>query len=304
MGTPDFAVLPFKRLIEDGHEVVGVFTQPDKKQGRKMILTPPPVKQAAMELGINVYQPQTFKDNACLELLQELAPDVIVVVAYGKILPKYVLDMPKYGCINVHGSILPRFRGAAPIQWSIISGDTHAGVTTMQMDIGLDTGDMLLTYQTPIEEHETSGMLYERLSKAGADLLSETLVKLQEGSITPQKQDETQACYASMLDKQIAIIDWNKSSKEIDCLIRGLNPWPIAITTVHGERMKIYEAQICDGQGDAGAVIVSDTKKGLVVACGQGAIRIKSLQVVGGKQMKAEDYLRGHAIEVGTILGE
>ncbi|NCB28607.1 MAG: methionyl-tRNA formyltransferase [Clostridia bacterium] len=304
MGTPDFAVPSLERLIADGHEIVGVFTQPDKPQGRKMILTPSEVKQAALGHGLAVYQPETFKNGACEELLRTLAPELIVVVAYGKLLPKYVLEMPRYGCINVHGSLLPRWRGAAPIQWSVIAGDTHAGVTTMQMDVGLDTGDMLLTYETPVGARETAGELYERLSYAGAELLSETIAQLQAGTLTPVKQDDAQSCYAAMLDKKIALIDWYRPARELDCLIRGLNPWPIALTTLHGERMKVFAAVPVEGQGVPGEVLDADVKRGLTVACGEDALCITELQMVGGKRMHAGDYLRGHAVAPGVRLGE
>ncbi len=303
MGTPDFAVPTLIKLQESGHEIVGVFTQPDKPQGRKMILTPPPVKQQAMEYGIPVYQPETFKNGACAELLQELAPDLIVVVAYGKLLPKYVLELPQHGCINVHGSLLPRWRGAAPIQWSVIAGDKTAGVTTMQMDVGLDTGDMLLTYETEIGARETAGELYERLAERGAELLLETLQRLEAGTLQPKAQVDSASCYASMLDKQLAVVDWSKSAQEIDCLIRGLNPWPIALTTLHGERMKLYAAEPTEGSGTAGTVLSADAKRGIVVACGEDALCLTEIQVVGKKRMRAVDFLRGHAVEAGTILG-
>lgn len=301
MGTPDFAVPCLSRLLEDGHEIVGVLTQPDKPQGRKMKLTPPPVKALALERGLTVHQPETLKDGAIQGLLDETRPELIVVVAYGKLLPAYVLDYPAHGCINVHGSLLPRWRGAAPIQWSVIAGDQYAGVTTMQMARGLDTGDMLLTYKTEIGAQETAGELFDRLAVAGAGLLSETIGKLDE--ITPTPQDESQASYASMLDKELAVINWNRTAREIHCLIRGLNPWPVALTTLHGGRMKVYAAEITENHGQPGEVLEADAKKGLLVACGEGALRLTEIQMVGGKRMNACDYLRGHAIEKGTILG-
>ncbi|MCB6364682.1 methionyl-tRNA formyltransferase [Intestinibacillus massiliensis] len=304
MGTPNFAVPCLQRLLDDGHDVVGVFSQPDKPQGRKMVLTAPPVKQVALQEKLPVYQPETFKNGAVLPLLQELAPEIIVVVAYGKILPQYVLDLPRYGCVNVHGSLLPRWRGAAPIQWSVIAGDRTAGVTTMQMDAGLDTGDMLLRYETEIGARETAGELYERLATAGAELLSETLRRLEKGDIVPERQDDAASCYASMLDKKLAQVDWRRTAREIDCLVRGLNPWPVALTTLHGERMKLYAAEPVQGSGAPGTVLVSDPKSGLVVACGDGALRLTEIQVVGGKRMQAGDYLRGHAVPAGTVLGE
>ena len=302
MGTPDFAVPCLEKLIEDGHNIVGVLTQPDKPQGRKMKLTPPPVKELALKNNLEVYQPESLKNEAIKPLLEQKQPELIVVVAYGKILPKYVLDFPKYGCINVHGSLLPRWRGAAPIQWSIISGDKTAGVTTMKMSEGLDTGDMLLKYETEIGQTETAGELFDRLALNGAELLHDTIEQID--SIVPEVQDESKANYAHMLDKQIAQIDWSKSNKEIDCLIRGLNPWPIALTTLNGERLKIYSASPQNENGKAGEILKADPKTGLLVACGEGSILLNEIQAVGGKRMNAKDYLRGHKIEVGSILGE
>ena len=302
MGTPDFAVPCLEKLIKDGHNIVGVLTQPDKPQGRKMKLTPPPVKELALQNNLEVYQPESLKNDAIKPLLEEKQPELIVVVAYGKILPKYVLDFPKYGCINVHGSLLPRWRGAAPIQWSIIAGDKTAGVTTMKMSEGLDTGDMLLKYETEIGQTETAGELFDRLALSGAELLHDTIEQID--SIVPEVQDESKANYAHMLDKQIAQIDWSKSNKEIDCLIRGLNPWPIAFTTLNGERLKVYSASLQNASGKAGEVLQADSKNGLLVACGEGAMLLNEIQAVGGKRMNAKDYLRGHKIEVGSILGE
>ena len=295
MGTPDFAVPSLQALLDAGHEVCAVYTQPDKPQGRKQVLTAPPVKELALQRGIPVYQPATLKNEEEQAKLRALAPEVIIVVAYGKLLPKAVLDIPPRGCINVHGSLLPRWRGAAPIQWSVIAGDQKAGVTTMQMAEGLDTGDMLLTY-------ETAGELFDRLAQAGAALLVETLEKLD--SITPRPQDDSQSCYAHMLDKQMAVIDWTKSAHEINCLIRGLSPWPVALTTLAGARLKIYAAEPVPGTGKPGEVLESDPKKGLTVACGEGALALHEVQLVGGKRMKSADFLRGHAIDKGTMLGE
>lgn len=302
MGTPDFAVPSLQALIDAGHDVCAVYTQPDKPQGRKQILTAPPVKTLALEHDIPVFQPNTLKNEDEQARLRELAPEVIIVVAYGKLLPKAVLDIPPHGCINVHGSLLPRWRGAAPIQWAVIAGDEMAGVTTMQMAEGLDTGDMLLTYETKVGEKETAGELFDRLAQSGAELLTQTLVKLDE--ITPRPQDDAQSCYAHMLDKQMAVIDWNKSAHEIDCLIRGLNPWPIALTTLSGERLKVFAAEKANGNGEPGTVLEANPKKGLTVACGEGALGLTEIQLVGGKRMKATDFLRGHAIEVGTKLGD
>lgn len=302
MGTPDFAVPSLQALLGAGHEVCAVYTQPDKPQGRKQVLTPPPVKVLAQEHHIPVYQPLSFKGADAQAQLRVLEPEVIIVVAYGKLLPKAVLDIPPRGCINVHGSLLPRWRGAAPIQWSVIAGDQKAGVTTMQMAEGLDTGDMLLTYETEVGARETAGKLFDRLAQAGAELLVETLDKLD--TITPTPQDDSQSCYAHMLDKQMAVIDWSKTAHEIDCLIRGLNPWPVALTTLDGARLKVYAAQPVSGAGKPGEVLEGDAKRGLVVACGEGALMLEEIQLVGGKRMKCADFLRGHAVPKGTILGE
>ena len=301
MGTPDFAVPSLKALLDAGHDVCAVYTQPDKPQGRKQVLTAPPVKELALSKGIPVYQPATLKSEEEQKKLRALAPEVIIVVAYGKLLPKAVLEIPPRGCINVHGSLLPRWRGAAPIQWAVIAGDEKAGVTTMQMAEGLDTGDMLLTYETPVGARETAGELFDRLAQAGAALLTETLEKLD--TITPRPQDDSQSSYAHMLDKQMAVIDWSKSAHEIDCLVRGLNPWPIALTTLAGERVKVYAAEPTSGSGKPGEVLESDPKKGLTIACGTDALRLTEIQIVGGKRMACADFLRGHAVEKGTIFG-
>nr|WP_297171719.1 methionyl-tRNA formyltransferase [uncultured Agathobaculum sp.] len=302
MGTPDFAVPSLKALIGAGHQVCAVYTQPDKPQGRRQILTAPPVKELALQHNIPVYQPVTLKSEDEQTRLRALAPEVITVAAYGKLLPKAVLDIPPRGCINVHGSLLPRWRGAAPIQWSVIAGDQTAGVTTMLMAEGLDTGDMLLTYETPVGARETAGELFDRLAQAGAKLLVETLDRLD--AITPCPQDNSQSCYARMLDKQMAVIDWTKPAHEIDCLIRGLNPWPVALTTLSGERLKVYAAEPAAGYGRPGEVIESDPKRGLIVACGAGALALREVQPVGGRRMLCADFLRGHAVKKGSILGE
>ena len=302
MGTPDFAVPSLQALIDAGHEVCAAYTQPDKPQGRKQVLTPPPVKVLAQQYGIPVYQPATLKDAAEQERLRALEPEAIIVAAYGKLLPKAVLDIPPRGCINVHGSLLPRWRGAAPIQWAVIAGDKTAGVTTMRMAEGLDTGDMLLKYETPIGARETAGELFDRLAQAGAALLVETLDRLDD--ITPVPQEDSQSCYAHMLDKEMAVIDWAKPAHEIDCLVRGLSPWPVALTTLDGARLKVYAAQPVSGAGRPGEVLESDPKKGFVIACGADALRLDEVQLVGGKRMKSADFLRGHAVPRGTILGE
>lgn len=305
MGTPDFAVSSLERLIADGHDIVGVFTQPDKPQGRKMKLTPPPVKQLALTHNIPVFQPDTFKDESQLALLQELDPEVIVVVAYGKLLPGYVLDLPKYGCINVHGSLLPKYRGAAPVQWMVLNGETTAGVTTMYMDRGLDTGDILLVSETEVGENETAGELFDRLAAMGADLISETINRLPEG-IERKPQDDSQSTYVSVLDKRMSVVDWSKSAQEVHNLIRGLDPWPVAVTTRGEVRLKLFQSRLTGKATSlpAGSVTEADPKKGLFVACGDGQVlQITEIQMVGKKRMSAGDYLRGHGMEPGTVLG-
>ena len=305
MGTLDFAVNSLERLIADGHDIVGVFTQPDKPQGRKMKLTPPPVKQLALTHNIPVFQPDTFKNESQLALLQELNPEVIVVVAYGKLLPGYVLDLPKYGCINVHGSLLPKYRGAAPVQWMVLNGETTAGVTTMYMDRGLDTGDILLVSETEVGENETAGELFDRLAAMGADLISETIKRLPEG-IERKPQDDGQSTYVSVLDKKMSVVDWSKTAQEVHNLIRGLDPWPVAVTTRGEVRLKLFQSRLTGKTTSlpAGSVTEADPKTGLFVACGDGQVlQITEIQMVGKKRMPAGDYLRGHGMEPGTVLG-
>ena len=304
MGTPDFAVKPLEALIEANYDVVGVFTQPDKPVGRKAILTPPPVKVVALENNIPVFQPDSLKNGVGVELLKDLNPDVVIVVAYGKILPKDFLDYPKYGCINIHGSILPEYRGAAPIQWSVLDGKELAGVTAMQMDVGLDTGDMLLTKTTKIGEDETSGELYDRLTVLGADLLIETLEKLPKGELTPVKQDDSKSSYASMLDKTMSPVDFTKSAWEVHNKIRGLDPWPVALTVLDGKNLKLFSSHISEDLtgGKPGEAIV--LKNGLAIFCGDGkAVVVKDVQYEGKKRMAASDFFRGHPIVDGTVLG-
>lgn len=304
MGTPDFAVPTLNKLYESEHEIAAVFTQPDKPKGRGYKLAPPPVKVLALEHGTPVYQPESLKKQPEMwDILKEIAPDVIVVAAYGKILPKQVLDIPKYHCVNVHGSLLPKYRGAAPIQWSVLNGDDETGITTMLMGEGLDTGDILLQRSTPIGENETAAELFDRLAEIGADLLIETLEKLEKGEITPVKQDEELATYASILTKDMCMIDFNKPVKEVHKKICGLSDWPCAVTTLDGKRLKVFRSQIVKdktpGQ-QAGTVV--DTKQ-FCVCCADGVIKLTEVQAEGSKRMSSEDYLRGKPITPGTILG-
>ncbi|MEF2919571.1 MAG: methionyl-tRNA formyltransferase [Acutalibacteraceae bacterium] len=299
MGTPEFAVPPLQAIINANHTVTGVFTQPDKPKGRGYVLTPPPVKECALQHNIPVFQPKSMKDGEALEILKELNPDVIVVVAFGKILPKDILQLPKYGCINVHASLLPKYRGAGPIQWCVLNGEAETGVTTMLMAEGLDTGDMLLKSVTKIGENETAGQLHDRLSEMGASLITKTLEKLQQGEITPEKQDDSQSNYAPMLTKELCKIDWSKSAQEIHNQVRGLNPWPVAVATVNGKRVKIYSTQLCNKNGTAGKVISLDP---LTVACGENSVIISELQPEGKKRMNAQDYVRGYRLTTDTIF--
>lgn len=301
MGTPDFAVPCLERLIKAGHEIAAVFSQPDKPRGRKMILTPPEVKACALKHGLTVYQPKSLRNDEAMELIKEIAPDCIVVAAYGKILPKAMLDLPKYGCINVHGSLLPKYRGSAPIQWSVINGEKETGVTIMQMAEGVDTGDMLYQKAIPIGIDDTAESMFEKLSDLGGEMIVEALDLLEEGKLTPIKQDETLATHAPMLNKEIAVIDWNKSALEVHNLVRGLYSWPIAQTTLHGKKLKIYRTSIGKGSSEAGTVISTSP---LAIACGEGAVVIEELQLEGKKRMDAKAFLIGHPLQIKEKIGE
>lgn len=300
MGTPDFAVPTLERLIEAGHEAVGVFTQPDKPVGRKQVMTPPDVKVCALRHGLPVYQPNTLRDGAAYEIIRGLNPDIIVVAAYGKIVPKEILDCPRYGCINVHGSLLPAYRGAAPIQWSVINGDPETGVTIMQMNEGLDTGDILFQRAIPIHIDDTAESMFERLSALGAEMTVEILDRIAAGDITPTPQDSSAATHAPMLNKEISVIDWNKPALQVHNLIRGLYSWPIALTSLGGKKVKIFRAHPGESGGEAGKVIATDP---LTVACAQGSIIIEELQLEGKKRMDAKTFLVGHPLHIGDHFG-
>ncbi len=302
MGTPDFAVPCLQKLIDLGHNVTGVFTQPDKPQGRKMIMTPPPVKVLAEENGIKVYQPLKMRDGTALEMLKEADPELCIVVAYGKILPKEILEYPKYGCINIHASLLPKLRGAAPIQWSIINGFDKTGVTSMQMDEGLDTGDMLIMRDVEITENMTAGELHDELSLLGASVLEETIDALLNNQLTPVKQNHNEFTYAPMLSKELSPIDWNLSAKEVHNKIRGLSPWPSANAKLNGKTVKIHSSVLSDLKGNAAGQIVETGKK-LVVCCGDfNCIEILNLQAEGKKAMPAVDFMRGNQIDSGDFF--
>jgi len=317
MGTPDFSVPALKALVEAGHQVIAVVTQPDKPKGRGKEVQMTPVKIQAMEYGIPVYQPAKVREASFVEVLKGLEADVYVVIAFGQILPKAVLELPKYGCINIHASLLPKYRGAAPIQWCVIDGERETGITTMMMDVGLDTGDMLEKAVIPIEEKETGGSLHDKLSMAGGDLILSTLKKLEEGTLVRTPQTDEGTCYAKMLTKSLGDIDWNQGAVSIERLIRGLNPWPSAYTMWNGKTIKIWAADVIAGReaadflsesgvpaetGTAPGTVVCSDKRGLVVSTGGGLLSIRELQMEGKKRMDTPAFLRGYPIPAGDVF--
>ena len=305
MGTPDFALFSLRALVESGENVIGVVTQPDKPKGRGYTLTPPPVKVFALEKEIPVYQPNTLKGEAFETLLKELDPELIVVVAFGKILPKNVLEYPKHGCINVHGSILPEYRGAAPMQRAIIDGKPETGVTTMMMDVGLDTGDMLVVEKMPIEENDNFETVHDKLGAIGAHALIETLCKLRNGTLERQKQDDSKATYAAKIEKADCEIDFSRSARELHDLIRGLSPIPLSFThTADGKMLKIIASEVTKGavkSAMAGEVLSLEGGR-ITVACGEGAIDLLTVLPEGKKRMSAADFINGRKINVGDVL--
>lgn len=305
MGTPDFAVGTLEELIRAGHTITLVVSQPDKAKGRGHSVQYTPVKEAALKHGLPVFQPERIRDEEAVSYLEGIPADVIVVVAFGQIIPRRILDMKKYGCINVHGSLLPKYRGAAPVQWAVIDGEKESGVTIMQMDDGLDTGDMLAKTVVPLDEKETGGSLFDKLAKAGAKLCAETLGKLERGEIVPEKQGESPTAYASMLTKETGNIDWTRDAHAIERLIRGVNPWPGAYTKLNGKTLKIWECQvISDDTASKGACgeILDVTKEAMIVRTGKGMLAIRELQLEGKKRMDAGAFLRGFAVTPGTVL--
>ncbi len=302
MGTPDFSVPCLQRLIDDGHTVSAVFTQPDKPKGRGHHMMPPPVKELAVKYDIPVYQPQRLRNSDAVEILREINPELIIVVAYGQILPKDILELPKYGCINIHASLLPRYRGAAPIQWCVLNGEKKSGVTSMQMDVGLDTGDMLLSAETEIAENDTAEDLHDRLSVLGAQVMSETITLLENGELKPEKQDDSLSDYAPMLSKEMCPIDWTEAARTVHNKVRGLFSWPCATAELNGNIIKIQKTALCGKvSGKPGEIVQSDKK--LIAACGDGeGVEIKILQAQGKKAMNAADYLRGNPVEKGSFL--
>lgn len=305
MGTPDFSVGTLQALIDAGHEVVLAVTQPDKPKGRGKSMQFPPVKEAALEHGIEVYQPRRVREPECVEYLRSFDADIIVVVAFGQILPKEILEMPKYGCVNVHASLLPKYRGAAPIQWAVINGEKVSGVTTMRMDEGLDTGDMILKEEVVLDEKETGGSLFDRLSGVGAKLCVRTLEAIEDGTAIYTKQDNAAATKTTLIKKQFGIIDWNKPAAEIECLIRGLNPWPSAYTYLNGKTLKIWAAAVKDETSDKEPGELTEvTKHSVGVQTGDGILMLEEVQLEGKKRMSADAFLRGNALSEGMKLGE
>lgn len=303
MGTPDFSVGTLEALVEAGHDVVLAVTQPDKPKGRGKEMQFTPVKECAMKHGIPVYQPRRVREPGCIEELKKYNADVCVVIAFGQILPKEILEMTPYGCINVHASLLPKYRGAAPIQWAVINGEEVSGVTTMQMDEGLDTGDMLEKIIVPLDAKETGESLHDKLAEAGARLCVQTLAKAEKGELVPEKQGESPTAYARMLDKTLGNIDWTKSAVEIERLIRGLNSWPSAYSTWNGKMMKIWEADVVAEDADAApGTIVRVEKTAFYVKTGDGILKIMSLQIPGKKRMDADAFLRGYQVNAGDVL--
>lgn len=304
MGTPEFAVPTLQALI-DHHQVEAVVTQPDKQRGRGKKVQFPPVKEKAVEHEIPVYQPQKARDEEFVEILREINPDVIVVVAYGQILPESILNIPKYGCINVHGSLLPKYRGAAPIQWAVLDGEEKTGITTMYMEKGLDTGDMIDKAEIVLDPKETAGTLHDKLMEIGANLLLETLEKLENETAVRIKQNDSESCYASMLTKEMGQIDFSKSAREIECLIRGMNPWPSAYTSLNGKTLKVWEAEVLtENSGEKPGTVIDVTKDAIVAACKEGALKLLEVQMAGKKRMKVSAFLLGYQVEKGMKLGE
>ena len=298
MGTPDIAATCLKRILEDGTEVVGVYTQPDRPRNRGMKLSFSPVKEVAAAKGLPVFQPETFRDDETVETLRSLKPDVIAVVAYGRILPQRVLDIPTVACVNIHASLLPSYRGSAPYQWAVLDGQKETGVTAQYMAKQMDAGEIIDVEKTAIDENETAGELLDRLAVLGAELLSRTLHRLENGRAPSAPQDESKVTFAPMLDKSMSPIDWNKTAREIHNQVRGLNPWPVATTELAGRRLKVYETAILDEKtGAAPGTVLGVSKKGLKVACADGVVEIRTLQADGGRRMAAPDYFRGHPLE-------
>mgnify|MGYP005771214741 FL=1 len=303
MGTPDFSVPALEALVKGGHQVIAAVTQPDKPKGRGKAVLMTPVKEKALEMGIPVYQPVKVREPEFVKTLADLAPDVIVVVAFGQILPKSILEIPRYGCVNIHASLLPKYRGAAPIQWAVIDGEKETGVTTMFMNEGLDTGDMLEKEVVPLDPKETGGSLHDKLSAVGGRLILSTLKGLEDGTLKGTPQTDEGSCYAKMLKKSLGDIDWTMDGAAIERLIRGLNPWPSAYTSLHGKTLKIWDADVTDREyGVEPGTVAEVSKDQLIIQTGKGSLSVRSLQLEGKKRMDIQDFLRGYSLEKGTVL--
>ena len=303
MGTPDFSVPALEALVKGGHQVIAAVTQPDKPKGRGKAVLMTPVKEKALEMGIPVYQPVKVREPEFVKTLADLAPDVIVVVAFGQILPKSILEIPRYGCVNIHVSLLPKYRGAAPIQWAVIDGEKETGVTTMFMNEGLDTGDMLEKEVVPLDPKETGGSLHDKLSAVGGRLILSTLKGLEDGTLKGTPQTDEGSCYAKMLKKSLGDIDWTMDGAAIERLIRGLNPWPSAYTSLHGKTLKIWDADVTDREyGVEPGTVAEVSKDQLIIQTGKGSLSVRSLQLEGKKRMDIQDFLRGYSLEKGTVL--
>ena len=297
MGTPDIAATCLEKILEDGFDVVGVYTQPDRPKGRGMKMVYSPVKELALKHSLPVFQPENFREDETVETLRALRPDVVAVVAYGRILPQRVLDIAPKGFINIHASLLPKYRGSAPYQWAVLDGLRETGVSAMYLCREMDAGDVIDVAKTPIGENETAGELLDRLAVLGGDLLSKTLARVEQGTVTAAPQNPAEVSYAPMLDKSMCPIDWSKTARQVHDHVRGLNPWPTATAVLGGTFFKIHTTVLCDGEGKPGEIL-GLTKTGLKVACGEGAVEIRVLQAEGGKRMAAPDYFRGHPLEV------
>lgn len=302
MGTPDFAVGPLEAIIEAGHEVTAVVTQPDKPRGRGKEMAASPVKECAQKHGIPVLTPVKIKAAEAVAQLREYPADIFVVAAFGQILSEEILQMPKHGCVNIHASLLPKYRGAAPIQWSIIDGETETGVTIMQMDRGLDTGDILFQQKVPITSEDTGESLFDKLAEAGSALITEALVKIEKGDVHPVRQDDAKSCYARMLTKAAGKIDWSKSAAEIERLVRGLNSWPSAYTEYKGKQLKIWKAKVMPAMEGAPGTIAKVTKDQVIVCTGDGALALEEIQLEGKKRMRMKEFLLGRSFEEGEVL--
>lgn len=304
MGTPEFAVPCLQKIIDEGHEVVAVVTQPDKPKGRGKKLAMPPVKELALKYDIPVYQPLKAREESFVDTLKEMNPELIVVVAFGQILPKSILDIPKYGCVNVHASLLPRYRGAAPLNWVIINGEEKTGVTTMYMDEGLDTGDMILKSEIPLDDEITAGELHDKMMIDGAKVLKETIDLIEKGEAPREKQSNEDTCYSPIMNKSLGNIDWNKSAIDIHNLVRGINPWPSAYTTYEGQTMKIWKTKVIDKNSDKDpGTIISVDKEGINISTSEGIVQIKEIQMAGKKRMEVPEYIKGNNINTDIILG-